>query len=427
MAGSSNKETMTRARQHKIAPWGTAPKMRSRLTGLGGTEAAKDSACVFETAPMAFEEGWVTISIEIAGFSGDLSIMFIDLTNSAIFEGSPRTRLQLIPVELHPGLEDVQRYQVKFTAYTNVVYRLSGYIHGDALIRAERLSIASDRPFTIPLYTKDSVPPQKCRRENLPRPDIKTTGRLYDLSMPDFEQLHSQPMTTNQLSHPAFARLQDDLFSNNASPAWTQWPEIFVMRAMETFGSLDKHGQGIGFDAAKGTLWSALLEKGHTVMLAERTFDPAVCFDLGELREELTARRPVARKASASFHHSLIGEALPPEYCGKFDFAWWIAETANDRRFALRGLLNVAESLNENGLGVAVLPVHFSQVSLLGSVSTKIDLPRILIDTLSLGHQIVQVRLPPVSKDVTGAVGFGFILHRPERKAEAEPTGSNAT
>lgn len=410
MAGSSNQVAMAVVRQYDIAPWGAAPTMQSRLRGLGGTEPAREPACVFETALLIFEPGQVTVSIEIVGFSGSVAIMFIDLTNSSVIEGSPNTRLQLKPVELHSDRGHVQRYEIDFTAYSHIAYRLGGYIHGDSLLQADGLVIKSNRPFTHHRHSASSSPSQmRPRKCGLVRRDTKETARLYDLTVPDFERIHSQPITPQQLSHPAFLRLQADLFNNNKGAAWRQWPEIFAARAMEIFG-VENPAQGIGFDVAEGELWKVLLENGHSITLSERTFDPAACIDLGEARKKLMTRSSAALMADALFHYSLIGEALPPGYCKKFDFAWWIVEAADDWRSVVRGILNVADSLNEKAVGVAVFPIHFGDTSLPGAISAKLDLPRILIDILSLGHKIVQVRLPAMTETMHDPVHFGLIL-----------------
>lgn len=408
--------TMLMPHSYPVSPWGGAPGRQSRLGGLGGTEAAQEPSCVFETGLLTFKDGAVRLIIEISGFSGEIAIMFLRLSNSSVIEGSSKATLQLMPVELHPDREAVQRYEVMFEASSQIAYQLGGYIHGNVPLRAERLTIAADRPYSVPAawQHREAVSTAKKSSEN--RFAIRDTGRLYDVAHPNFEEVFSQPATTAQFSHPAYAQICAELFGTDEELSAAHWPEAFVLRALECFG-IEAHAHGVGFDAARGRVWHTLLNRRHPILLAERTFDPAACVDLGAARKAFVAQYPVARQAGASFHHSVIGEALPPEYCHQFDFAWWISETAQDCDRVTRGIANVAASLRGEGVGVAVFPLHFGENAPPGVANAEFDLPRILIDLLSLGYRIVQVRVPPMSAKGGNLLNFAVIVRGSPRKS----------
>lgn len=366
---------------------------------------------------MLFEAGPVTLTIEVSGFSGSFAYMFVELANHSIAKGSPRTRLQLVPMELHPDREGVQRCELEFTAYRHIAYKVSGHIHGDNPIKASGLKVVTSKA-AAPLYHVDRTRGALSTRP-LDTANVRETGRIFDLTGPQFDQPYSQAMTTGQLRHPAFLRLQAELFSDDGRSTLETWPEVFILRILETFGKAYDKQAAIGFDAMDGTLWIALLARGHQILVVERSYDPATMVDLGAIRQDLLGNRSVRLDDDSLFHHSLIGEALPPEYCREFDVAWWITRNAEDRRSVLRGLLNVAESLDTDGVGVAIFPIHYKEHDVPGAVSFKFDLPRILIDVISLGYKLVQVRLTPLAVQQTATVTyFAIVVHNPD---EGEP------
>lgn len=399
-------QTMPTERRHEIEPWGARPGTKSRLSGVGGELPLNDASCVFETAGLSFEEGDVTLRVEVEGFSGEFAFMFLNLTNASVVGGSPQTRLQLTPMELHPEATNVQHCVLSFKAYRHIRYQLSGHIHGDNALSAARITIVTDQDFTV---AEEWQPELAAISRSSTVPYVAGTRRLYDLVPANFEQLHSQPFTPGQLLHPAFVRLQEELYGHSGSPSALHWPEIFALRALETFGN-STPATAIGFDPGQGALCTHFLKRGCSVIYAERSFDPGECVDLGARRSEILAHLRAGHEEMGGFHHVLIGDALPPEFCGNFDFAWWIGRAGKDVDSVSRGILNIAGSIKPGGVGVAVFPMFFGGEGPEGALSANRDLPRIVIDLLSFGHRIVQVRFPPAGMAVPGLVDFGLVI-----------------
>ena len=395
-----------------IDPWGGAPNMKSRITGLGGSKQSLDPACVFKTAGLRFEPGQVKLFLEVLGFSGGTAFMFLDLTNASIAVGSPPVRLQLTPVELQPGSPKMQFYQMEFWAHSQISYQLAGYIHGDVPLTAESITITCDHPFSAVNLGVTEKAASKKEIGGAKQAVLERATRICDLIEPDFRQMHSQPSTADQLSDPDFLRWQASLFGSAQISARACWPEAYVMRVAETYGILDRSFKAIGFDAADGKIWTHLLKRGQSVLLADRVVDPAACIDLGAVRDELSGSRSSFFRANPLFDYTVIDEDLPKGYRNEFHFAWWVTNWVDNWSEALRGILKLADSLSDHGLAVAVFPIHFNDSEQEGSVSAKTELPRILIDVLSFGHQLVQVRLMPETRGIKGVVSMGIILNR---------------
>lgn len=397
-----------------VDPWGRYPGARSRINGLGGKRRVEDASAVFETATLIFgEDAKVKIVVELSGFRGDFTFMFLNLTNASVVEGSPELRLQMLPVELHADRGELQRYEVEFDAHRQIAYRLSGHIHGSDPLRADAITIFTSQPHL-------ALKPKK-RRSDVPRkavasPDeavVRGTPRIYDEAEPSFERLRSQPMTRSQLSQPSFLRLRNELLAFGAGPDADLWPEAFAIRVAEAF-KLRAGGSAIGFDAAGGRLWKWLLRSRARVLLSERTFDGESIADMGGLRADLLGQAMCANVAEDALHLSVIGEALPPEYCGSFDFSWWITEAESDWKRVARGVLNVAESLSGAGVGVASFPIAYGNAANEVALVAERDLPRLILELLSAGHQIMQVCMPSSRVDA-GVTQFAFIIRNAAR------------
>lgn len=404
----------TAAAQHKldcfsIAPW-ASPDIASRIAGLGGANASDDPACVFQTGPMMFPAGRVSLTVTMEGYCGDFAAMLLVLFNGAAVPGSPQVRMQLSVAELKPEQDTPHTFSVNFVADDQIAYQLGGYIHGDGDARARRLSICSDREPRRLSPVLPIAPRLLSRQESeAGGGGCQQRGQLFNPAPPEFEQVYSQPSTPAQLAHPAFVRLCAELsLAPSGLDNTGSWPEIFALRALELFDRLWP-SRSIGFDANGSPLCPALLRQGGTVVVADRTFNPEANVDIGERRKSATARHPDMSNAGQRFQYTLIGEALPPSYCGLFDFAWWVTRDLTDWRSVLRGALNVAESLDDKGVGIAVFPLDFTPGYQNGPGCAEADLPKIIIELLSLGHRVVQARLPGPSARITY---FGLIIRR---------------
>lgn len=400
--------------RYVVDPWGRYPGARSRVDGLGGKRRVEDASAVFETAQLIFDEdARVHIAVELSGFRGDFAFMFLNLTNASVVEGSPELRLQLLPVEVHADRGERQRYEIEFDAHRQIAYRLSGHIHGTDPLHADGITISTSRPHL-------ALKPKKRRTDVLGKavaaPDetvVRGTPRIYDEAEPSFERLRSQPMTRGQFSQPSFVRLRSELSAFGTGRDADLWPEAFAIRVAEAF-KLRPDCSAIGFDAAGGRLWKWLLRFRARVLLSERTFDGESITDMGSLRADLLGQGMPADVADHALHLSVIGDALPPEYCGRFDFSWWITAAEGDWRSVARGALNVAESLNATGVGVASFPIAYGQSASEKVLAAERDLPRLILELLSAGHQIMQICMP-LHRGDSGVTQFAFIIRNAVR------------
>jgi len=400
-------------RQFEVDPWSAAPNNVSRLSGLNGSEKNKDPAWVFETDSLLFEPGPVSLTVKVDGFGDTFSFMFLELTNQALPPGSPGIRLQIVPMELHPGRDQSQHCEIAFTAHKGIAYKLSGHIHGDNPLHARSLTVYASQP-AIPQSPGIEHPGRASGAFSQKSGVVRETGRIFDLTLPNFEKPYSQAMTAEQLKHPAFKRLQTEIFGNEGDMQTEYWPEVFALRVLEVFGSISDTCQSIGFDADDDQLWSTLLARKKSVIITNDKFDPSAIADLGQIRRDILSYHDISSEEENLFHYTMIGEALPPEYCKMFAFSWWIKRSSATWQTALRGLLNVAESLKPGGVGVAIFPIHYDYDEQPGIVSFRNGLPRIIIDAMSLGHRIVQARLTvPTTHEAVISTYFAIIVHNP--------------
>lgn len=398
------------SRDFDLDPFADMAGCASRLQGLGQDSGAGTSACVFQTAALHFPTGPVTLTVKIEGFEDQLAIMFLSLTNCAAVPGSTPIRLQLVAVELHSELETTQQYQVTFDADDAIAYQLSGHIHGETPLSATRLAVsANTRPIApdLALWAMRSI---------AVAPDLdgveteRTAPRIYNEGAPSLEQLFSQPCTPEQVAHPMFSPLAERLHASPDRASAAHWPEVFAYRVFETMRTAK--GRAIGFDAAIPGLWKSLLADGWNVVVADRTFDPNESVDLAQLRAEVLAHHRLGRKLSERLQLTAMGEALPPDYCEQFDFAWWITRKHSDWQSITRGITNVAKSMSDGGVGVAVFPIAFGTDLPTEMISVERDLPRILIELISLGFAVVQVRMPSAGVLHKASGFFGLIVQR---------------
>ena len=405
---------------HWIDPWHGHPKPCSRLAGLGGTGIAADPALVFETDGLVFTEGEVVLSITVFGFDGITSFMFLDLANYTTLVRNPSIRLQLQPFALVSG-NAAQTAELRFTAYSGIGYQLAGFIHGNHPVTADAIEIVSSAAFYVaradPTPAVDVIQALVGKAEIEPR----TTSQIYDWSAPEFDQIQSQPFSACQLLEPAFAHCKTRLFGDREMATEAHWPEAFVMRAAQVYADLSASRRVIGFNAAAGAIWRYLLAERHEIVLAERGHEPEQCYNLGEARAALLAGSDIVATARNCLQYTVLGENLPEGLRGRFDMSWWIVENLDDWRASKIGLANMVDSLAIGGLGIAVFPVAFNSVRRAGALCAKSDLPRILIELISCGLRIVQVRLSAERDRLEPATAmFGLIFQ------QSAPAGQGA-
>lgn len=400
----------------EIDPWGSAPDVASKFTGLGGMQPSPDPAYVFQTAFLKVEPGPFRMRIVMSGCEPSDSALLLEILNRSNLPGSPPVRMRLVLGPLQAFVDANGHYDVTIEASPNTHYALAAFLHEDRDLGITDLRVFVDRPVeAVPV-----VVDQAANEAPDPAPGSKTrdTARLTSTEPPSFTNPFSQPWTPSQELEPAFlARCAELDLSPSDTP--DSWSEAFVLQVLGKYGALVSGRAGIVFDGATQAVAQRLLRQGASVVLT-RFVEPGAEIDLGST---LGALRPDDLDELTFFDRAsftpLAPCSLPKSYFGRFDFAWWIAPgDAAPLTFA-RQLDAVASSLKPGGLGVVVVPFDPGHAFALGLATEHAEYParhaieRLALEAVAQGHSVAQLRFgPPIEAGRPDVSRFGLIVLR---------------
>lgn len=395
---------------HAIDPFGAHGSWRSRISGLGGSEPALETAYVFRTADLGFRPGRVELQLTIDGLESDGGNLLIELVNRSSAEGSPPTRLSLQAPALEMIAEIGGTYCFTFEARRNTLYSVAGYVHGDGRVLATALKIfASVCPTVINDKTAEGA-----RGDRIVDRYWPSTSRLLADEPVSFCRPCSQCWTSAQEREADFAVRLLELGKGRLAGEATSWSEAFILQVLNKFEVLRPGSRGLGLDAEHDGLVRALAHGDASVVVARTDNSLDLELDLGVVLQEIMPDGIGEEKFFSSVNFVVLRTGLPLGFLENFDFGWWIAPDAVDARILRENVARVIAGLCPGGIGVVVVP-FIPDGSKLSSkaVISRNEIERAAIEIVSEGHDVVQLNVSATPKlDNLGNSRFGLIFRR---------------
>ena len=379
----------------RLDPFDFIPHLASRVIGLGGDDTS-DANYAFHTHYVSCEPGPVTFTIRFANLHASVGNLTVRINAISSAPGAVARTVKMTSHSLH-DLADVGELQISVEAKGHLTYSVLGLIYGVSDASADALDILLDRPGDGSIGEDPAI---AAKYTQFGRDITRDVSRLVAGTAATLADPVSQICTAEQFDEPDYDRWLATLKAGKQVHR-KQWEQVYILRTLERYGMLEPGARGLGLGVKGEPVAAVLAAKGCSVVAtsfpAERHADEAM-----DHEGVMAALRHPSLCPARTFDDAVVylpadGDTLPDEL-QDFDFCW---SAGGPERFAsvgesVRFLLDSLQCLKVGGL--AVHTVAFDTSSELGMVEEKgamlrrIDLERLALELVSMGHQIAQLK-----------------------------------
>jgi SAM-dependent methyltransferase len=394
-----------------IDPFGYWPRLRSSISGLGGSEAPSIEGYAFHTIYVAPATGRITFAIEADGLRASRgSIRFFVVRRAADNEEAQFVRDSV--VDLAAWAERGGRHAISVQARPGFDYAVYGIILSETDAQAQAMRLYLDRwddgRRLSRALTRErrSVEGRSGILARLwpPRPSAAESGGLIVSTPARFTTPLSQMCTAGQMDEPDYDRWLTRL-SQPRTHHRKQWEFLYILQVLETQGKLVPGMRGLGFGVGGEYLPAFLAAQGCTV----------VATDLPTESDKATSWRSggqhTSELAALYFPHlcatDLFAEhvsfrpvdmtAIPDDLTG-FDFCWSACayEHLGSIDAGLRFFEESMRCLKPGGVAVHTTELNLSSNDATVDYAETVlfrrrDMERLALELVAAGHDVTPI------------------------------------
>jgi hypothetical protein len=406
-----------------VDPFAGKPGLASRIAGIGGKASSTDPSYVFRTLPLRFPAGEASFSIDFRSLEASKGVLCVEIYSMLNQIDSISTRVKITTIALRDLVKHDGFVVIHLNCQQNMLYGIAGFMEEDTDASASDLIVRANSDnagFGIDTFSFGHENDGKlvelvAHRENTPkvrpsRVEPVLIPRLADLSMPSFAEPMSQYMTISQCAHPDYKYWVDRLGSSDDE---SSWGAAFVLQVLNKYDMIVDSSSCLTFDAGADRLPSFFAAMNRKVVVGvhrERYCNPSLSDSLYETKHYADLLSKDEFDAAIKVVPIEIGNPTGLEQ--GFDFSWSIDLV--DASYFRETVYTSLKLLRPGGIGVHVVLARQDD-NLDTSAVPHAELERIAVDTISYGHDVVQLRFRrPVIDKVGRTEGrpFGLIVRR---------------
>lgn len=355
-----------------LDPFAFWPDLASRLVGLGGTERGDNPDYVFHTLYVSCGTGPILFTLKFTGLKAQRGTLILRVHELPEVMGGLARQIALSQAQLTELIRGDGSVSLAATAKAGYYYAFLGYIYGDTIATADRLTIELAR------RTPDPDDPERPTSFSADRARVATAPQIVGEREGTLVTPVSQLCTLRQLREPVVGAILAQLGGLEGASDLDRWEQAFLARVLDRYDVARSGARGLGIGAWRDPLAPWLVKQGCTLLLTAPGQPPA---DL-DLPPEVTVRRFDPRDID--------------ELAG-FDFAWATRAGGvggTDRQAVLKFIEDTLRTLKPGGLMTLVVPIDVAPRAIgddSGPLLRRPDIDRTVLLLLSRGHQVAQI------------------------------------
>jgi hypothetical protein len=406
----------------QLDPFGFHLGWASRISGLGGTQAAALPDYAFHTPYVEAAPGHATFSVRINGLRAKKGTLVLRVHMLAMEKGARARLVNSERIALNRLIQQDGEVRIGFEGFHNVSFALAGSIQGETDASADELVVSLDNP-----ADPDARPAHLVEGKSTAfgRTPVRAAPTLLSTAPPSLADPVSQVATAAQLRESVaggwLARLRP-----KGSSLPEHWRKIYTLQTLRRYGMLEEGAVGIGFEPSPSGMPAALAALRTRVVAtfpvrAGHPPDPAT------LKRDLDGRAPCDPALfDANVSVRVASWRRIPEDLLNFDFLW--SARANERLYSVAAALRFVEDsltcLRPGGIAVHVMSYDLSPSGRSVPTTERIllqqgDVERIALVLVSRGHEVAQFKieaadpiLAPAGHGVERRTMVGIIARR---------------
>ena len=385
----------------ELDPFAFWPDLKSRLIGLGGTDAGDDPDYAFHTLYATCGTGPIVFTVAATGLQASRGTLILRVHELPEVMGAQAREIAISQTQLVELIRGGGAISLSTEARAGSSYALLGHIYGDTVATAEILAV------TVARRTPDPDDPAMPTRFRSDEARVGTVPQLVGQAEGTLKAPVSQLCTRRQLGEPACRNWTRQLGLAPATLSLDAWERAYIQRVLDRYDVSRPGARGLGIGGLGDPLAEAIAVTGPRLTLTTPGDPPAGA--------PLPGGGAVAMRLDPAAVDGLDG----------FDFAWATRAGgvgATDRQEVLRFVEDVLRTLKPGGLAVLVTDIDVRPLTTGaagGAMIRRADIDRIALLLISRGHQVAQV-LPfgdavAMEEDRAGPLvsAFGLIVRRP--------------
>lgn len=396
-----------------LDPFGVHPRWTSRISGLGGDQAAPDPAYVFLTYDSRPGIGRVCATVRFHNFQATRGTFLFEVRTRSAVPGAEHSLLRAITIAAGDLAVADGIMELAFESYRNAYYAIACSINDETDAAATYISISVDQRATPAQHGREWEwqGGATSRRPGIEGALVRRS--ITDLGIPRLEEPMSQVGTPLQCREPAFA---DAMRTLRREPVGTleNWSLAYVLRAIAYFS-----GEGprrmLGYGSDEAPLMSYFAGRGCEVVGMRHMPDREVPLDPGQALQRLWVPELCDEADFYAHAHFVRGDIRRPidPIRDQFDVLWSIGANRemtpeNFVHFVVNGLVHA----RPGGLAVHVFDYVEGFGTEHGHNLTRHDIERIAALALSHNNDVARLRFVHDAAPPGTPLPFGLVLLR---------------